>query len=124
MRFQTRSRERLRKQGNQRRCSAALGEPPPLTRRPQHRWPGCSAIASCPPNERQEPSRRVNPAPIDRARRRGRPVQSVAESVSLFRESQYLMKDSTMRIAQIAPLYESVPPKLYGGTERVVACLS
>jgi pimeloyl-ACP methyl ester carboxylesterase len=33
------SRERLRKQGNQRRCSAALGKPPPLTRRPQHRWP-------------------------------------------------------------------------------------
>jgi glycosyltransferase involved in cell wall biosynthesis len=25
-----------------------------------------------------------------------------------------------VRIAQIAPLYESVPPKLYGGTERVV----
>jgi hypothetical protein len=25
-----------------------------------------------------------------------------------------------MRIAQIAPLAESVPPKLYGGTERVV----
>jgi len=25
-----------------------------------------------------------------------------------------------MRIAQIAPLYESVPPNLYGGTERVV----
>jgi glycosyltransferase involved in cell wall biosynthesis len=25
-----------------------------------------------------------------------------------------------MRIAQIAPLYESVPPRLYGGTERVV----
>jgi len=25
-----------------------------------------------------------------------------------------------MRIAQISPLYESVPPKLYGGTERVV----
>ena len=29
-----------------------------------------------------------------------------------------------MRIAQIAPLYESVPPKLYGGTERVVAHLT
>jgi glycosyltransferase involved in cell wall biosynthesis len=29
-----------------------------------------------------------------------------------------------LRIAQIAPLYESVPPKLYGGTERVVAWLS
>lgn len=28
-----------------------------------------------------------------------------------------------MKIAQIAPLYESVPPKLYGGTERVVAHL-
>jgi putative NADH-flavin reductase len=24
-----------------------------------------------------------------------------------------------MRIAQVAPLYESVPPALYGGTERV-----
>jgi glycosyltransferase involved in cell wall biosynthesis len=28
-----------------------------------------------------------------------------------------------MRIAQIAPLYEAVPPKLYGGTERVVFAL-
>ena len=28
-----------------------------------------------------------------------------------------------MRIAQGAPLYESVPPKLYGGTERVVSHL-
>ena len=28
-----------------------------------------------------------------------------------------------LRIAQIAPLYESIPPKLYGGTERVVAHL-
>lgn len=29
-----------------------------------------------------------------------------------------------LRIAQIAPLYESVPPKLYGGTERIVAYLA
>ncbi len=29
-----------------------------------------------------------------------------------------------MRIAQVAPLCESVPPKLYGGTERVVAYLT
>src|SRR5262249_59887417 len=29
-----------------------------------------------------------------------------------------------MRIAQVAPLYESVPPKLYGGTERVVYYLT
>jgi glycosyltransferase involved in cell wall biosynthesis len=28
-----------------------------------------------------------------------------------------------MRIAQVAPLYESVPPTNYGGTERVVAAL-
>ncbi len=29
-----------------------------------------------------------------------------------------------MRIAQVAPLIESVPPKLYGGTERVAAYLT
>jgi glycosyltransferase involved in cell wall biosynthesis len=29
-----------------------------------------------------------------------------------------------MRIAQIAPLFESVPPKTYGGTERVVSYLT
>ena len=29
-----------------------------------------------------------------------------------------------MRIAQIPPLAESVPPKLYGGTERVVSWLT
>src|SRR5688572_4475794 len=29
-----------------------------------------------------------------------------------------------MRIAQVAPLAESVPPKRYGGTERVVAWLT
>ena len=29
-----------------------------------------------------------------------------------------------MKIAQVAPLYESVPPKLYGGSERVVSYLT
>jgi glycosyltransferase involved in cell wall biosynthesis len=29
-----------------------------------------------------------------------------------------------MRIAHVAPLYESVPPRLYGGTERIVAYLA
>ena len=29
-----------------------------------------------------------------------------------------------MRIAQVAPLYESVPPRLYGGTERVVSWIT
>ena len=29
-----------------------------------------------------------------------------------------------VKIAQIAPLYEAVPPSLYGGTERIVAHLT
>jgi glycosyltransferase involved in cell wall biosynthesis len=29
-----------------------------------------------------------------------------------------------MRVAQVSPLFESVPPKLYGGTERVVSYLT
>ena len=29
-----------------------------------------------------------------------------------------------MRIAQVAPLAEAVPPKMYGGTERVVSLLT
>jgi hypothetical protein len=29
-----------------------------------------------------------------------------------------------MKIAQIAPLYERVPPNFYGGTERVVSYLT
>ena len=28
-----------------------------------------------------------------------------------------------MKIAHVAPLYESVPPKFYGGTERIIAHL-
>src|SRR3977135_112370 len=32
--------------------------------------------------------------------------------------------DGEMRIAQVAPLTEAVPPKLYGGTERVVHWLT
>jgi glycosyltransferase involved in cell wall biosynthesis len=31
---------------------------------------------------------------------------------------------STVKIAQVAPLYESVPPRAYGGTERVVSYLT
>ena len=29
-----------------------------------------------------------------------------------------------MKIAQVAPLMESVPPRLYGGTERIVSYLA
>jgi hypothetical protein len=31
---------------------------------------------------------------------------------------------ASLKIAQIAPLYEAVPPRLYGGTERIVAHLT
>ena len=40
------------------------------------------------------------------------------------REGQYRERIKTMRIAQISPLHEAVPPKLYGGTERVVSYLT
>lgn len=33
-------------------------------------------------------------------------------------------KGTRMRIAQVAPLFESIPPRLYGGTERVVSYLT
>jgi glycosyltransferase involved in cell wall biosynthesis len=33
-------------------------------------------------------------------------------------------KGSRLRIAQLAPLYERIPPKLYGGTERVVSYIT
>jgi glycosyltransferase involved in cell wall biosynthesis len=33
-------------------------------------------------------------------------------------------REDTMKIAQIAPLMESVPPRLYGGTERIVSYLT
>lgn len=32
--------------------------------------------------------------------------------------------ENRLKIAQVAPLYESVPPKYYGGTERVVSYLT
>ncbi len=34
------------------------------------------------------------------------------------------MEDGSLRIALVSPLFESVPPKFYGGTERVVAYLA
>jgi glycosyltransferase involved in cell wall biosynthesis len=33
-------------------------------------------------------------------------------------------ENCAVRIAQVAPLYESTPPRLYGGTERVVSYLT
>ena len=44
----------------------------------------------------------------------------------LLKTVKHLMYGNSerLRIAQVAPLAESVPPKLYGGTERVVATLT
>ncbi len=42
----------------------------------------------------------------------------------LFRTEARAIDDRPLRIAQIAPLTESVPPTLYGGTERVVSFLT
>jgi len=39
-------------------------------------------------------------------------------------EQSFTVRSAHMKIAQVSPLYEAVPPKLYGGTERVVAHLS
>jgi glycosyltransferase involved in cell wall biosynthesis len=48
----------------------------------------------------------------------GRVALNKQQSLNFFQEF------TTMRIAQIAPLHEAVPPKLYGGTERVVSYLT
>jgi glycosyltransferase involved in cell wall biosynthesis len=39
-------------------------------------------------------------------------------------DQNFFMPSARLRIAQVAPLYESVPPKYYGGTERVVSFLT
>jgi glycosyltransferase involved in cell wall biosynthesis len=36
----------------------------------------------------------------------------------------YILEGTKLKIAQIAPLMESVPPRLYGGTERIVSHLT
>src|SRR3954453_877044 len=43
---------------------------------------------------------------------------------SLITAEFFCEGDEEMRIAQVAPLTEAVPPKLYGGTERVVSWLT
>jgi glycosyltransferase involved in cell wall biosynthesis len=48
----------------------------------------------------------------------------LAASYILSRNNSYIGRNVNMRIAQVAPLTEAVPPKLYGGTERVVAYLT
>src|SRR6201989_3518978 len=49
----------------------------------------------------------------------GNPDAGLCTGLQRHKENRGLM-----RIAQVAPLYESIPPKLYGGTERVVSYLT
>jgi hypothetical protein len=55
-------------------------------------------------------------SPCSSSRRRGR---ARTDAVQVATGSSH-----SMRIAQIAPLFEAVPPKRYGGTERVVHWLT
>ena len=43
---------------------------------------------------------------------------------NMYEADRNTRPDTAVRIAQVAPLIESVPPRLYGGTERVVAFLT
>src|ERR1700737_4258612 len=47
----------------------------------------------------------------------------LAGEAGTWRTCRAACKETTMRIAEVSPLFESVPPKYYGGTERVVAYL-
>src|SRR5947209_1283702 len=51
------------------------------------------------------------------------PPPSLLKSARLVRRNRAGSKRS-LRVAQIAPLSEAVPPRLYGGTERIVAHLA
>ena len=58
-------------------------------------------------------------------RRRERVCRSTARDVRGQGKARAGMRsDRALRIAQVAPLAESVPPRLYGGTERVIAWLT
>jgi glycosyltransferase involved in cell wall biosynthesis len=43
---------------------------------------------------------------------------------TLISQSHFLFRRKKVKIAQIAPLAESVPPRTYGGTERIVSYLT
>ena len=47
-------------------------------------------------------------------------MDSINDAKSIYQRS----KAPRLRVAQVAPLYERIPPKLYGGTERVVSYIT
>jgi glycosyltransferase involved in cell wall biosynthesis len=51
-------------------------------------------------------------------------VEMFARGMCFMCRRYCLINKKKMKIAQISPLYESVPPKFYGGTERVVHYLT
>lgn len=46
------------------------------------------------------------------------------DTINAARKVAQLPLANRLRIAQVAPLYERIPPRLYGGTERVVSYLT
>src|SRR5690242_789938 len=63
------------------------------------------------------------PAVIAAAAWRGAGYPTRADRPAWFK-GPAIQRAHAMRIAQIAPLHEAVPPQLYGGTERVIAYLT
>ena len=59
----------------------------------------------------------------DRAKRR-LPTPKRGEAKLDNQGNSSILKRRRLRIAQLAPLYERVPPKLYGGTERMVSFIT
>jgi len=51
-------------------------------------------------------------------------LRIMCESRGPSRSMNARLAGRPLRIAQVAPLYESVPPKYYGGTERIVSYLT
>src|SRR4051812_31895877 len=51
-------------------------------------------------------------------------TQGGAGVALVLKKRGLLVRQPSMRIAVVSPLFESVPPKLYGGTERVVSYLT
>src|SRR5689334_12296930 len=90
--------------GRKRRAGAMVSRTrtPPTARSP--RGGACCDARRCAPAPPPE-------ARAECARRRGRAAHSARSGTA-------------MKIAQLAPLAEAVPPKLYGGTERVVSWLT
>src|SRR5690606_31007354 len=110
--------------------------------RPRASFLVCSQIDCRPPARKGDPHLLNPPAPCPRggrarrgfscqaprhkrrrhAKRSGSHLLSVSPRATAWRAQDGGNKK--MRIAQIAPLIESVPPRLYGGTERIVAYLT